>query len=153
MSLKQTINDDLKAALKGGDRFVKQTLNSLRAAILNQEIAAGKREQGLNDAEIEQLITKEVKKRQDAKQIYAKNNRQELADNEQAEIDVLQKYLPEQLSEDEINQLIDQVIADNSLEKTAQNMGKIIGLVKKQTGASADGALVAKLVSAKINNK
>ncbi len=152
MSLKETINNDLKTALKGGDHFVKQTLNSLRAAILNQEIAIGKREQGLNDAEIEQLIAKEVKKRQDAHDIYLKNDRQELADNEQAEIKILQKYLPEQLSEAEIIEIINQKVAENNLELIPQNMGKIIGLVKQQVGASADGAMLAKIVKQKINN-
>ncbi len=152
MSLKQTINDDLKAALKGGDRFVKQTLNMLRAAILNQEIALKKRQTGLDDTEIEQLIAKEVKKRQDSVRIYQQNNRLELADSEQREIDILIKYLPQQLSESEINQLIDELAATNQVELIPSNMGRLIGLVKQQTGASADGAMIAKLVRQKINN-
>ncbi len=152
MSLKDTINNDLKAALKGGDRFAKQTLNSLRAAILNQEIAEGKREQGLSDAEIEQVIVKEVKKRQDAETIYRQNGRDELAQNEKNEAEILAKYLPEQLSEAEINDLINKIITDQKIELIPQNMGRIIGAVKQQTGASADGALIAQLVKQKINN-
>ncbi len=152
MSLKDTIDNDLKAALLGGDRFVKQTLNNLRAAILNQEIATKKRQDGLSDAEIESLIQKEVKKRQEAEQIYRQNNRQELADNEKAEYQLLQKYLPKQLSETEISQLVDQIIDQNQLELAPQNMGRVIGLIKQQAGASADGALVAKVVKQKINN-
>ena len=85
MALKQRIQDDLKAALLGGDRFVTETLRTLKAAILNEEVAAGKRDEGLDDDEIEKIIAKEVKKRNEAAALYDKNMRQYSAADERRE--------------------------------------------------------------------
>lgn len=146
MTLKAQIDNDIKTALRGGDRFVSETLRGLKAAILNQEIATGKRDEGLNDAEVQALIAKEVKKRKESAQIYSENKRDDLAEKENAEIKILSDYLPKQLSEQEIINLITELTSQNSIDLIPQNMGKIIGLVKSKVGASADGALVAKLV-------
>jgi uncharacterized protein len=75
MALKQRIQDDLKAALLGGDRFVAETLRGLKAAVLNEEVAKGKRDEGLEDTEIEQIVAKEVKKRNESATLYEQNDR------------------------------------------------------------------------------
>ena len=90
MALKSQIENDVKAALLGGDRFRAEVLRGLKAAILNEEVAKGKRDEGLDDASIEQLIAKEVKKRLDSVQQYTDAARPELAEAEQAEAKVLQ---------------------------------------------------------------
>ncbi len=145
MSLKSQIDNDVKAALLGGDRFRADVLRGLKAVILNEEVAKGKRDEGLDDATIEQLIAKEVKKRLDSVQQYTDANRPELAEAEQNEAAVLEAYLPEQLSEDEIKKAVDETIAALGVSGP-QAMGQVIGAVKGKLGNTADGATVARLV-------
>ena len=145
MALKSQIENDVKAALLGGDRFRAEVLRGLKAAILNEEVAKGKRDEGLDDASIEQLIAKEVKKRLDSVQQYTDAARPELAEAEQAEAKVLQEYLPEQLSEDEIKKTIDETVAALGVSRP-QAMGQVIGAVKGKLGSSADGGTIARLV-------
>ena len=145
MALKEQINNDLKAALLGGNRFASEVLRGLKAVILNEEVLQGKRDDGLDDAAIEQLIAREVKKRNESAKIYDGAGRPELAGNERAEIEVMINYLPKQLSEDDIKLVISKVI--EKLGATdASLMGQVIGAVKKEVGNTADGAVVASLV-------
>ena len=145
MALKSQIENDVKAALLGGDRFRAEVLRGLKAVILNEEVAKGKRDEGLDDATIEQLIAKEVKKRLDSVQQYTDAARPELAEAEQAEAKVLQEYLPEQLSEDDIKKTVDETIATLGVSGP-QAMGQVIGAVKGKLGSSADGGTIARLV-------
>jgi len=145
VALKEQINNDLKAALIGGNRFASEVLRGLKAVILNEEVSSGKRDDGLDDATIEQLIAREVKKRNESAKIYDGAGRPELAENERAELAVLVNYLPKQLSEDEINLIISKVI--NDLGATSpSSMGQVIGAVKKEIGTAADSAVIANLV-------
>lgn len=145
MSLKTTLDADTKAAMLGGDRFRADVLRGLKAAILNEEVAKGKRDEGLDDSAIEQVIAREVKKRYDSAQQYAAADRPELAEAEQAEAKVLEAYLPEQLSEDAIKKVVDETIAALGVSGP-QAMGQVMGVVKGKLGNTADGATVAKLV-------
>ncbi len=145
MALKERISDEMKAALLGGNRFVGEVLRNLKAAILNEEVARNLRDTGLLDSDIEQLIAREVKKRRESIAIYESNSRQDLADNEKAELEVLEKYLPKQLGEAELSLIVKQKIAELGLSGP-QAMGQIIGAVKKDVGNAADGALLAKIV-------
>ncbi len=145
MALKSQLDNDLKAALLGGDRFRADILRGLKAVVLNEEVAQGKRDEGLDDATIEQLIAREVKKRLDSVQQYTAAGRPELADNEQAEAAVLETYLPEQLSEEDIKKTIDETIASMGVSGP-QAMGQVIGAVKGKLGNTADGATIARLV-------
>lgn len=151
MSLKDQINNDLKAALLGGDHFCADTLRGLKAVILNEEVAQNKRDDGLDDSVIEQLIAREVKKRNESADIYEKAGRSELADNEKAEAEIITRYLPQQLSEAEILATTKKVIAEMGVSG-AQAMGQVIGAVKKQVGNSADGSVVARLVKEELSN-
>ncbi len=150
MSLKAQLDNDIKAALLGGDRFRADILRNLKAAILNEEVAQGKRDEGLDDATIEQIIAREVKKRLDSIQQYTAAGRPELADAEQAEAKVLEAYLPEQLSEEEIQKTVDETIAALGVSGP-QAMGQVIGAVKGKLGNTADGATVARLVKEALN--
>jgi len=143
--LKATIDADLKNALLSGERFRADVLRGLKAAILNEEVAQGKRDEGLANEEVEKIVAREVKKRAESVELYIKANRQELADNEKAEAAVLSAYLPEQLSEADIQEVVDEIVA--SLEvRGPQAMGQVIGAVKSKLGNSADGAVIARLV-------
>lgn len=145
MTLKQRITDDLKAALLSGDRFATETLRGLKAAVLNEEVARNKRETGLDDTEIEQIVAKEVKKRNESATLYDQAGRSELADNERKEVYVLNAYLPEQLSEEEVRSIVEKSIAELGVSGSAA-MGQVIGAVKQKVGNKADGATIAKAV-------
>lgn len=145
MALKDTIQNDMKAALLGGNRFEGDVLRNLKAAILNEEVATGKRETGLSDAEIEKIIAREVKKRHESVKLYEANDRAELADEEKKEIAVLSTYLPQQLSEDEIRDIA-KIVIENMDDVGPSLMGRVIGGVKAKVGNTADGATVARVV-------
>lgn len=151
MALAEQIQSDMKAALLGGDRFRGDVLRDLRAAILNEEVAQGKRDEGLGDDEIEKIIAKEVKKRQESIRMYEANARPELADAEREEAAVLETYLPKQLSEAEIIKIVEQTI-DEMGATGMQSMGLVIKAVKEKVGNTADGALVAATVKNKLPN-
>lgn len=148
-ALAERISSEMKAALLGGDRFRGDVLRNLRAAILNEEVAQMKRDEGLNDAEIEKVIAREVKKRQESVSLYRQNGRDDLAEPEEKELEVLQEFLPEQLSEAEIEQVIDEIISDMG-DVSMQQMGQVIGAAKSKLGNSADGATIAKIVKQKL---
>lgn len=150
MALKDQINNDLKAALLGGDRFAGNVLRGLKAVILDEEVAQNKRDEGLDDSVIEQLIAREVKKRNESAVIYDGASRPELAENERAEAKIISNYLPQQLSEDELKVIINRLISEMGADSVAA-MGQVIGAVKKEVGNSADGATVAKLVKDALN--
>lgn len=145
MALKEQINNDLKAALLGGDRFLTEVLRGLKATILNEEVSQGKRDEGIDDATVEQLIAREVKKRNESATIYDGAGRVELAEQERAEAKAMSIYLPKQLSEDEIEAVIKRIINDLGASGSSA-MGQVIGAVKKELGNTADGATIAKLV-------
>ncbi|MDB5176945.1 MAG: putative GatB/YqeY [Candidatus Saccharibacteria bacterium] len=150
MALKDTIQDDTKAALLSGNRFVGGTLRNLKAAILNEEVAQGKRDTGLSDEEIEKIIAREVKKRNESITLYEANGRPELAEIERKEAEVLSNYLPEQLSEDELRTIVVTKIAELGASGP-QAMGQVIGSVKQQVGNTADGATLARIVKENLN--
>lgn len=149
MALKERIADEMKAALLGGNRFAGETLRNLKAAILNEEVAQGKRESGLSDEEIEKVIAREVKKRTESAKLYRENDRSDLAEPEEQEIEVLSAYLPAQLGEDELRVVIQQKIAELGADGP-QMMGHVIGAVKAAVGNTADGAVIAQLVKQEL---
>jgi len=151
LALAETIQNDLKAALLSGDRFKGDVLRGLKAAILNEEVALGKRDTGLPDDEIEKIVAKEVKKRQESIRLYEENGRPELAATEKEEIAVLETYLPKQLSEAEITDIVTATI-DEMGATGMQSMGMVIKAVKDKVGNTADGATVATIVKSKLSN-
>lgn len=145
MGLKAQLDADLKNALLSGERFEANTLRGLKAAVLNEEVSQGKRDEGLADSEIEKIIAKEVKKRNESIKIYTEAGRQELVDEETKEAEILSRYLPTQLSEEEVKKVIDEVIAELGASGP-QAMGQVIGAVKAKLGNAADGSLIARIV-------
>ncbi len=143
--LKQRIKDEMKAALLSGDRFVGETLRNLSAAILDEEVRQNARDTGLTDEQITQVIIREIKRRADSARIYRENDRPELADPEEREIAVLQVYLPEPLSDEELRAIVRSTIAELGVAD-AHSMGQVIGAVKAKVGAKADGATIAQCV-------
>jgi len=150
VALKERITNEMKAALLSGDRFVGETLRNLKAAILNEEVASGRRAEGLGDAEVEKVIAKEVKKRFESAKIYRDNNRPELAEPEEKEAEILRKYLPQQLDETELRTIIEQKVAEPGVSG-ASAIGQVIGGVKALVGNTADGATIARIVKETLN--
>jgi uncharacterized protein YqeY len=147
--LKSRLAADVKAAMLARDAFLCDTLKGLKAVILNEEIAQKKRDVGLSNTEIETIFVREVKKRQEAAELYDKGGNQEMADKERREKSVIEQYLPEQLSEADIQKLIEDAVMTTSASGM-QDMGKVIGVVKAKTGNTADGSIIAKLVKTRL---
>ena len=148
-ALKARITDEMKAALLGGNRFRGDVLRNVKAAILNEEVSLGKRDEGLDDAEVEKVLAREVKKRVESAELYRSNGRAELAEPEEQEAEILREFLPEQLSEAEVVAIVEDVVASMN-DVSMQKMGQVIGVVKQKVGNAADGALVAKIVKEKL---
>ncbi|MCW1908725.1 MAG: GatB/YqeY domain-containing protein [Candidatus Saccharibacteria bacterium] len=149
MSLKTTIEADLKTAMLAGDKTLVTTLRGLKSAILNVEVEKGSREAGLPDEEIVSLLQKEAKKRQESADLYVQGGSQDRADAELAEKQVIEKYLPAQLNEQELQAIVDEVVSGMGVV-TMQQMGQVIGAVKAKAGAAGDGATIARLVKEKL---
>lgn len=149
MNLKGRIDADLKTAMLTGDKFLTSVLRGLKSAIMYQEIALKKREAGLDESQIEQLLAKEAKKREESAVLYERGGNQPAADKERRERSAILGYLPEQMGEDELGLIIDEEIAASSATG-AQAMGQVIGKVRARVGSSADGAVIARLVKEKL---
>lgn len=140
--LKQEIDKDLVGAMKESDEKKVTVLRMLKSAIKNKEIETKK---DLEDADIISVIQNQIKQRKDALKMYTEAGRKELADKEQAEIDVLQPYLPEQMSENDIKAIVEKVISDTGAS-SMQDMGKVMGAVMPQTKGKADPSKVSQIV-------
>lgn len=151
VSIKDDISAKLKDAMLERDGFLTGVLRDLKSAILNEEIKQGKRDEGLSDDDIEKVIAKQVKQRDDSIEIYNSAGDKVRAEKEIAEREVLAKFLPEPLSEDELRQIAKTVIETN--EFTIKDMGRAIGEVKKEVGTRGDGALIAKIVKELLMEK
>lgn len=144
-ALKDRIAADLKSAMLARDTVKVQTLQGLKSAILYEEVAKKVRDTGLDEAQIEQVIAREAKKRDEAAELFEKGGNAASAEKERTEKDILNVYLPEQMSEAEILAAVEEAIA--TLRPEGQkDMGRVIGAVKGKLGNAADGAVVAKLV-------
>lgn len=148
--LKQTIQTDTTEAMKRGNNFVVGTLRMLLAAITTKEKEKKFKEKidgdaQLSDEEIIEVISSEIKKRKDAIVLYEKGNRPELADKEKKEIEVLKKYLPEQLPPGEIKKLIEESIAKTGA-KEMKDMGKVMADLNPKIKGKADSGEVSKIV-------
>ncbi len=147
MTLKEQLAADLKDAMRGGEDRRKIALRMATASIHNAEIAAGKT---LDDAAILQILMKEVKQRRDAIEEFRKGRRADLVANEEAEIAVLSRYLPAQLSPDEIAAEARRVIEETGASGPADK-GKVMGPLMKRLAGRADGRAINEAVTALLS--
>ncbi len=143
MSLKEQLMSDFKDAMKAKDEIRKNTISFARAAVKQYEIDNRKE---LDDEGIIAILAKQVKMRKDALSDFEKAGRMDLADAYKQEIEVLQKYLPAQLSADEIRDIVKATAADLGIENGRQNMGKLMGAVMGKVKGVADGNDVRKVI-------
>lgn len=145
-SLKARITDDMKSAMRAKQ---KQRLETIRLILADfKRIEVDERIE-LDDTRCTAILDKMLKQRRDSIKQFEEAGRQELADKEKAEMEVIQEYLPEQLSEEEIAKLIEQAI-DQTGANSAKDMGKIMGLLKPQLQGKADMGAVSKQVKQKL---
>lgn len=148
--LKTQLDQDLKAALVAGDKTLVTTLRGLKSVILYAEVAKGAREEGLSDEEIIVLFMKEAKKRQESAELYQKGGDEARAEAELAEKKVIEGYLPQQMTDEALAEMIDATIKSLGVT-TVQGMGQVIAAVKQKAGATADGTRIAKLVKERLS--
>lgn len=146
MSLKETINDAVKTAMKAKEKKKTATLRLITAAI--KQIEVDERRE-LSDDDVIAVLTKMVKQRRESIEQFTKGNRTDLADIEIAELAIIQDYLPEQLSEEEIDTLIAKAIADSGAE-TIKDMGKVMGILKPQLQGRAEMGPVSGKIKARL---
>ena len=149
MSLKEKITSDLKEAMKAGDTVRRDTLRLIDSAIKNVEIEKQKRETGLSDEEVLEVLGRAVKQRQDSIRQFEAGGRPDLAENEKVELEIIVPYLPAQLSPAEIEAEVAQVLA-TSENPTLADLGKIMGQVMARLKGKADGNLVREIVKSKL---
>ncbi len=151
MTIKERIQGDIKAAMLSGDKQTTQALQGLKSAILYAEVESGQREEGLSEDAVQAVLTKELKKRQESIDLYRQGGNDNQAAAEQREKEIIESYLPKQLDTEELTALVDATIAKIDAPISIKDMGKIITQVKQQTGATADGAVIAQLVKERIS--
>lgn len=149
MSLKDKIAEDLKTAMKSGDKTRLETLRSLRAALMEKEIE--KRGGGLTMTGEDELavLSTSAKKRRESIEQFEKGGRMDLVEQEKRELGVIQEYLPRQMSADEILHVIDDVIAQTGATGPG-DLGKLMGVLMKQLKGKADGKLIQELARKKL---
>ncbi|APF18343.1 GatB/YqeY domain-containing protein [Caldithrix abyssi] len=147
MNLENKILQDLKEAMKSGDRFKVETLRGLIAQIKDEKIKLRPKE--IEEKDVLTVLNRAVKRRKEAIELYKQGDRPELAEKEQKELEIIQQYLPEQLSRDEILKFIEQAIAEVQAA-SIKDMGKVMGAVMKKVQGKADGKEVQQLVRERL---
>ncbi|MCR2803183.1 GatB/YqeY domain-containing protein [Paenibacillus soyae] len=142
MNLSERLNDDMKQAMKSQDKFKLTTIRMMRASVKNMEIEL---KRPLEDNEVLDILSREIKIRKDSLQEFQKAGRDDLVTGLAAEIEIISQYLPEQLTEEEIQEIVRQTIQELGASSKAE-MGKVMGALMPKTKGRADGKLVNKAV-------
>lgn len=147
MSLKQRLLEDMRTAMKSRDSFRKNIISMARAAVLQVE---KDQRVDLDDQGVIEVLSKEIKLRKDAAEEFRKGNRQDLVDKNLKEIEILYEYLPQQLSENEIEEIVRQTINEVGAN-SIKDIGKVMGAIMPRVKGRADGGLVNKMVREYLN--
>ncbi len=146
MSLKTIITADMKSAMKAGEKDRLKTVRLILADIQRSEVD---RREELDDTAVLTVIEKAVKQRRDSIEQFLQGGRKDLSAIEEAELEIIQTYLPEQLGEDELATLVDQVIEATGAENI-RDMGKVMGAIKAKAAGKADMGVVGAMVKARL---
>ncbi|MEZ7687690.1 GatB/YqeY domain-containing protein [Neisseria sp. 20925_1_37] len=148
MSLKTQLTEDIKTAMRAKDQVSLSTIRLINAAIKQFEV--DERTEA-DDAKVISILTKMVKQRKDSAKIYTEAGRQDLADKENAEIEILNRYLPQMMSAEEIKTVVEAVIAETGASGMA-DMGKVMGVLKTRLAGKADMGEVNKILKAALTS-
>ncbi|MBL7783720.1 MAG: GatB/YqeY domain-containing protein [Saprospiraceae bacterium] len=143
MSLEEKINEDLKTAMRAKDEVALRGIRAIKSAILLAKTDGSG--QAIDEAKEVQMLQKLVKTRQESLDIFVKNSREELAQKEREEIDVIKRYLPAMIEGAELEAILRQIVADTGAT-SAKDMGKVMGAANKQLAGKADGRAISDIV-------
>ena len=149
--IKDTIYSELKISMLSSNKDKTSTLRLILAAIKDREIAAREKKQDIDDAIVMDVLSKMVKQRLESADIYKKNNRLELAAKEEFEIEVIREFLPKQLTEQEIKEIILKLIEETN-SSSIRDMGNIMGTLKSKYAGQLDFALAGKLLKEHLSS-
>ncbi len=150
MGLKERISDDIKSAMKAQDKIRLETVRNIKKVILEKESALRPSgQESLTEEQEVEIVVQLAKQRRDSIAQYQQAKRTDLANQEAQELTILEEYLPKQLSDDEISQVIDDIISQAGAT-SAKDMGKVMGAAMQQLKGKADGKKVQEMVKAKL---
>lgn len=147
--LKDTIQEELKSAMLAKDENKLSTVRMLKSALQYFEIQKGGAGYEATDEDVLEVVGREIKKRKESIEMFEKGGRQELADKEKGELQILESYLPEQLSEGDVRSLVDKAITETHASQIS-DMGKVMGYLSPKIKGKADGGFVSGLVREKL---
>ena len=151
MSLKEQIGEDIKTAMKAKDKIRLQTVRGIKKAILDKEVELRPKGQDSLTTEQEiELLSQQAKQRRDSIEQFVNAGRDELAEKEKQELAIIETYLPEQVSDDEVEDIINRIIADSGAS-TLKDLGKVMGPAMKELKGKADGKKIQELVKSKLS--
>ena len=148
MNFQDQLNSKLKAAMREKNKVALESLRAIKSAILLLQTQSGAKETP-DDTEITKLLQKLVKQRKESASIFREQGRVDLAEPEEAQIAIISQFLPEQLSAEEVEKVIDEVIQSVGAT-TMKDMGKVMGMANKQLAGKADGKLIAEIVKKRL---
>ena len=143
--LNEEIQKDLIRAMKAKDATTVSTLRMLTSAIMYYKLEKGEDRRDVKDEDVVNVVQREIKKRRESVELYRKGGREEQAVKEEEEIIVLKKYLPEQMSEEEVRKIVRETISQTGASGQS-DMGKVMGALMPKTKGKADGAMVSRIV-------
>ena len=146
MSLKEKIKSDLKDAMKSGDSVVRGVLRLLSSDIKNEEISLKKE---LADDDVLKILKKDIKRHKESIEQYKTGGREDLAEQEEKELEILKEYMPEQMGGEEIRKIVSAAIKKTGAAGVS-DFGKVMGMAMKEVGSGADGSLVGKIVKEEL---
>ena len=149
MSFQDELNTKLKGAMREKNTVALESLRAIKSAILLLQTQSGAKETP-NESEIIKLLQKLVKQRKESASIFREQGRNDLAETEEAQIEVIRQFLPEQLSASAVEKIIDEVI-EKVGATTMKDMGKVMGMANKQLAGQADGKLIAEIVKKRLS--
>lgn len=147
MGLQSKVMEEMKTAMKAKNKVALEALRAVKSALLLAQTEGGAKE--LTEAEELKLLQKLVKQRKDSAAIYKEQGREDLAEPEMAQSAIIEKFLPEQLSEEKIAEVVEKIIADTGA-RGMPDMGKVMGLATKQLAGQADGKVISTIVKQKL---
>ncbi|MBD99393.1 MAG: glutamyl-tRNA amidotransferase [Verrucomicrobia bacterium] len=149
MALSDQINTEIKLAMKAKDKVQLESLRAIKSALLLAATEKGSNGEPDESAETK-ILQKLVKQRKDAAEIFRNENRIELAEAEEAQIEIIAKFLPEQLGEEQIRAVINRIVTDTNAS-SMKDMGRVMGIANKELAGKADGKLIANIVKTQLS--
>jgi len=150
MSLQSKLMADIKAAMKAKDKVSLESLRAIKAAILVAQTESGAKTE-LDEKDEIKILQRLVKQRKDSARLYVEQNREDLAEPELAQVTVIEKYLPEQLTEEDLRLIIKELV-ENIGATSPKDMGKVMGAVNKKVAGKAEGRIVSTIVKEILNS-